>query len=240
MRHPRARGARGSAHGENAPRIDAQARRRGRERADDDRGATRSSASAGSRSCPTCSRTPAASPSRTSNGCRISGGCSGTRDEIRARLADKLADAFDRVWMLVRGEGHFAAAGGTRRRHQRGRGCIEGTRDLSMTVARLRLAPREGNHVSLYELPFFRDRLDSRAAGIAAWAEENKRGNLRFPPSPLPPFIGREPSDEPTCARRDGSGAGCTRRHRDRAGSGRSDCRSQRCAPCSSATTVSS
>ena len=40
--------------------------------------ATRSSPSAASPSCPTCSRTPAASPSRTSSGCRTSAGSSGT------------------------------------------------------------------------------------------------------------------------------------------------------------------
>ena len=34
--------------------------------------------------------------------------------------------------------------------------------------------------------PFFRDRLSPRAAEIAAWAEENKWGNL--PVSPLRPF----------------------------------------------------
>ena len=56
-----------------------------------------------------------------------------TRDEIRARLADKLADAFDRVWALVRREGHLASASCARRRHQRGRGCAESSRDLSMT-----------------------------------------------------------------------------------------------------------
>ena len=41
-----------------------------------------------------------------------------------------------------------------------------------MSVARLRL-----------ELaPFFRDRLNPRAAEIAAWAEENERGNLSVSP----------------------------------------------------------
>ena len=39
---------------------------------------TRSSPSAGFRCCPTCSRTPAASPSRTSSGCRTSAASSGT------------------------------------------------------------------------------------------------------------------------------------------------------------------
>ena len=41
--------------------------------------------------------------------------------------------------------------------------------------------------------PFFRDRVNPRAAEIAAWAEENKRGNLpvsSFAPSPHGPEIG--------------------------------------------------
>jgi hypothetical protein len=42
--------------------------------------------------------------------------------------------------------------------------------------------------------PFFRSRLGPRAAAIAAWAEENKRGNLPvspFAPSPHRPKAGR-------------------------------------------------
>ena len=85
---------------ENARPHRRAARRRGRERPDRRSRPTRSSPSAASPCCPTCSRTPAASPSPTSSGCRTSAACSGTRDEIRARLAEKLGDAFDRVWAL--------------------------------------------------------------------------------------------------------------------------------------------
>ncbi len=50
-----------------------------------------------------------------------------------------------------------------------------------MIVARLRLAPvRETMFPS--RAPFFRDRLSPRAAEIAAWAEEKKRGNLTVSP----------------------------------------------------------
>ena len=56
-------------------------------------------------SCPTSSRTPAASRSRTSSGCRTSAVSSGTRDEIRGRLADKMMDAFDRVWSVSEEKG---------------------------------------------------------------------------------------------------------------------------------------
>ena len=51
-----------------------------------------------------------------------------------------------------------------------------------MNVARLRLAPvRETMFPS--RAPFFRDRLGPRAAEIAAWAEESKRGNLTVSPA---------------------------------------------------------
>src|SRR5439155_14869454 len=50
-----------------------------------------------------------------------------------------------------------------------------------MKVARLRLASvRETMFPS--RAPFFRDRLGPRAAEIAAWTEENERGNLRVSP----------------------------------------------------------
>ncbi len=50
-----------------------------------------------------------------------------------------------------------------------------------MNVARLRLAPvRETMFPS--RAPFFRDRLSPRAAEIAAWAEENRRGTLTVSP----------------------------------------------------------
>ena len=50
-----------------------------------------------------------------------------------------------------------------------------------MSLARLRLAPvRETMFPS--RAPFFRGRLSPRAAGIAARAEENARGNLTVSP----------------------------------------------------------
>ena len=39
------------------------------------------------------------------------------RDDIRNRLADKMADAFDRVWELRRKQAADAAERGARRRH---------------------------------------------------------------------------------------------------------------------------
>src|SRR6266849_9138391 len=55
-----------------------------------------------------------------------------------------------------------------------------------VSLARLRLAPvRETMFPS--RPPFFRDRLSPRAAEIAAWAEENRRGNL--PVSPYAPSL---------------------------------------------------
>ncbi len=59
-----------------------------------------------------------------------------------------------------------------------------------MIVARLRLSPvRETMFPP--RAPFFKDGLDSRAAEIAACAEENKRGNL--PVSPYAPSIDHRP-----------------------------------------------
>ena len=53
-----------------------------------------------------------------------------------------------------------------------------------MSVTHLRFVPvRETMFPS--RAPFFRDRLSPRAAEIAAWPEENKRGNL--PVSPYAP-----------------------------------------------------
>ena len=50
-----------------------------------------------------------------------------------------------------------------------------------MSVARLRFAPvRETMFPS--RAPFFRDRLGSRAAQIAVWAEEKERGNRTVSP----------------------------------------------------------
>jgi hypothetical protein len=57
-------------------------------------------------------------------------------------------------------------------------------------VARLRLAPvRETMFPS--RAPFFTCRLSPRAAEIAAWAEENKRGNRTV--SPEAPSLAHRP-----------------------------------------------
>ncbi len=59
-----------------------------------------------------------------------------------------------------------------------------------MSVARLRLAVvRETMFPS--RAPFLMDRLSPRAAEIAAWAEESKRGNL--PVSPFAPSTTHRP-----------------------------------------------
>ena len=50
-----------------------------------------------------------------------------------------------------------------------------------MTVARLRLAP-VGETMFPPRAPFFKGRLDPRAAEIAAWAEEEEWGNLTVSP----------------------------------------------------------
>ena len=47
------------------------------------------------------------------------------RDEIRAKLAEKLNDAFDRVWELSHEREPDAAHGGARRRDPRGRAALE-------------------------------------------------------------------------------------------------------------------
>jgi hypothetical protein len=63
-----------------------------------------------------------------------------------------------------------------------------------MIVARLRLAPvRETMFPS--RAPFFRNGLGPRAAEIAAWPEENKRGNL--PVSPYAPSTAHGPEGGP-------------------------------------------
>ena len=59
-----------------------------------------------------------------------------------------------------------------------------------MSVARVRIAPvRETMFPS--RAPFFEDRLSPCAAEIAAWAEENRRGNL--PVSPFAPSTAHRP-----------------------------------------------
>ena len=57
-----------------------------------------------------------------------------------------------------------------------------------MTVARLRLAPVGETMFPLRD-PFFRSRLNPRAAAIAAQAEEKVRGNLTV--SPFAPSLAR-------------------------------------------------
>jgi hypothetical protein len=51
-----------------------------------------------------------------------------------------------------------------------------------MTVARLRLAPR-GETMFPPWAPFFMARLAPRAARVAAWGEDEERGNLPVPPN---------------------------------------------------------
>ena len=55
------------------------------------------------------------------------------RDEIRAKLAEKLNDAFDRVWEICRRARDLAAHRGSRRRDPRGRGRARAARNLPMT-----------------------------------------------------------------------------------------------------------
>ena len=50
-----------------------------------------------------------------------------------------------------------------------------------MSVARLRLAP-VGETLFPPRAPFFKDRLDPRAAEIAGWVEEREWGNLTVSP----------------------------------------------------------
>jgi hypothetical protein len=59
-----------------------------------------------------------------------------------------------------------------------------------MSVARLRLAP-VGETMFPPRAPFFRDRLSTRAAAIAARAEEKVGGNLTV--SPFAPSLAHEP-----------------------------------------------
>ena len=105
---------------ENAPRVAVQARRRGRERADDDRGGRD----------PRRARDPVLPDILTNaGGVTVSyfewvqdlGRLFWDRDEIRARLADKLNDAFDRVWDLSEQQQLSLRQRGARRRDPRGR-----------------------------------------------------------------------------------------------------------------------
>ena len=65
------------------------------------------------------------------------------RDEIRRRLADKLSDAFDRVWDVSQETRHLAARRRARRGDPRSLRRARGTRDLSVTtqVARDAMVP---------------------------------------------------------------------------------------------------
>ena len=58
------------------------------------------------------------------------------RDEIRRRLAEKLGDAFDRVWTLAAERRHLAAERGADRRHPRRRRGTRSAGNLSMSAAR--------------------------------------------------------------------------------------------------------
>ena len=60
-----------------------------------------------------------------------------------------------------------------------------------MSVARLRLAP-VGETMFPPRAPFFWERLSARGAQVAAYAEENKRGNLPVPPGAPSPAHGPE------------------------------------------------
>ena len=86
------------------------------------------------------------------------------RDEIRARLAEKLADAFDRVWMLSEERGDHAARCRARRGHSRGRGRARGARDLSLVTPRPR---RDGARPA-----------DARRVGVGAGG---RRAGSRIP-----------------------------------------------------------
>jgi len=101
------------------------------------------------------------------------------READRARASPRRRPQ-GRAWAFIRGDLHC-------RRHARGNGeVLRASRPQPvarqafgrcMTFARLRLA----------RAPFFGDRLSSRAAEIAACAEEIQRGNRPVPPeSPLP------------------------------------------------------
>ena len=65
------------------------------------------------------------------------------RDEIRRRLAEKLGDAFDRVWALVRAGRHLAARRRARRRHPRGRRGARGAGDVPVSAAAATCARRD-------------------------------------------------------------------------------------------------
>ena len=64
------------------------------------------------------------------------------RDEIRRRLAEKLADAFDRVWDVAHERGHRAARRGAGRRDPRGLRRARGARHLPVSSSLRAARPR--------------------------------------------------------------------------------------------------
>ena len=96
--------------------------------------ATRSSRSAASPSFPTCSRTQAASPSRTSSGCRTSAASSGTA--TRSAGGSPRSSATPSIACgPVRGRRAVAAGRGARGGDPRGRGGARSPRDVPVTAA---------------------------------------------------------------------------------------------------------
>ena len=67
-----------------------------------------------------------------------------TRDEIRAKLAEKLSNAFDRVWDIADERDVTAPHGRARRRDPRGIGRAAGTRDLSVSTVREAMVSNPG------------------------------------------------------------------------------------------------
>ena len=102
---------------------------------------TRSSPSAGFRSSRTCLTNAGGVTVSYFEWVQDLGRLFWDREEIRARLADKLADAFDRVWNLAEEKQHLAAERGAGRRHQRGRLGARNSRDLSVSKVREAMVP---------------------------------------------------------------------------------------------------
>ena len=103
VRHPRARRARGSGHGRERRQPALQARRRGRERADVGRRATAILAERGIPVLPDILTNAGGVTVSYFEWVQDLGRLFWDRDEIRRRLAEKLGDAFDRVWDARRG-----------------------------------------------------------------------------------------------------------------------------------------
>ena len=105
VRHPRARRARGSGHAGERAAAAVPADCGGRERSDVARGATRSCASARSRCCPDILTNAGGVTVSYFEWVQDLGRLFWGRDEIRAKLAEKMNDAFDRVWEISRRTG---------------------------------------------------------------------------------------------------------------------------------------